>query len=46
MWLKACPGLKIHLEKSELIPVVVVPDLEELAKLLGRSPFRSFLQVL
>ena len=32
---KACSGLKINLEKIELIPIGEVPNLEELAKVLG-----------
>ena len=34
MWFEACSGLKINLEKSELIPVGDVPNLEELAEVL------------
>ncbi|RVW98185.1 hypothetical protein CK203_031912 [Vitis vinifera] len=32
---EACPGLKINMEKSELIPVGDVPNLEEFVKVLG-----------
>ena len=35
MWFNACSGLKINLEKSELIPVGEVPNLEEFAEVLG-----------
>ena len=35
MWFKACSGLKINLEKSELIPVGEVPNLEEFVEVLG-----------
>ena len=35
MWFEACSGLKINLEKSELISVRDVPNLRELAKVLG-----------
>ncbi|RVX20215.1 hypothetical protein CK203_004842 [Vitis vinifera] len=36
MWFEACLGLKINLEKKgELIPIEEVPNLEELAKVLG-----------
>ncbi|RVW28818.1 hypothetical protein CK203_096920 [Vitis vinifera] len=44
MWFEACSGLKINLEKSELIPVGDVPNLEELAEVLdckGGLGFRS-----
>ena len=35
MWFEVCSSFKINLEKSELIPVGEVPNLEELAKVLG-----------
>ena len=35
MWFETCFGLKINLEKSELIPVGEVPNLEEFAEVLG-----------
>ena len=35
MWFKACSGLKINLEKSELIPVGEVRNLEEFVEVLG-----------
>ena len=35
MWFEACSGLKINLEKSELIPVGRVHDMEGLALELG-----------
>ena len=35
MWFKACSGLKINLEKSELILVGEVPNLEEFVEVLG-----------
>ena len=35
MWFEACLGLKINLEKSELIPVGRVHDIEDLALELG-----------
>ena len=35
MWFETCLGLKINLEKSELISVGEVSNLEELAKVLG-----------
>ncbi|RVX06506.1 hypothetical protein CK203_023739 [Vitis vinifera] len=35
MWFEALSSLKINLEKSELIPVGDIPNLEELAGLLG-----------
>ena len=34
MWFEVCSGLKINLEKSELISVGEVSNLEELAKVL------------
>ena len=30
MWFEACSGLRINLEKSELIPVGKVPHIEDL----------------
>ena len=35
MWFETCLGLKIILEKGELIPVGDVPNLEGLAEVLG-----------
>ena len=35
MWFEAISGLKINLEKSELIPVGEVNDIEELALKMG-----------
>ncbi|RVW34912.1 putative ribonuclease H protein [Vitis vinifera] len=35
MWFEACSGLKVNLEKSELIPVGRVNDIEDLALELG-----------
>ena len=35
MWFEACSGLKINLEKSELIPIGDVHNMEEFAKVLG-----------
>ena len=35
MWFEAIFGLKINLHKSELIPVGVVPNFEDLARVLG-----------
>ena len=35
MWFEVCSGLKINLEKSELIPVGRVHDIEDLALELG-----------
>ncbi|RVW49339.1 LINE-1 reverse transcriptase-like [Vitis vinifera] len=35
MWFEACSGLKVNLEKSELIPVGRVTDIEDLALELG-----------
>ena len=35
MWFEACSGLRINLEKSELIPVGRVDDIEDLALELG-----------
>ena len=35
MWFEACLGLRINLEKSELIPVGRVHDIEDLALELG-----------
>ena len=35
MWFEACSGLKINLEKSELIPVGRMHDIEGLALELG-----------
>ena len=35
MWFEACLSLKINLEKSELIPIGEVPNLEEFAEVLG-----------
>ena len=35
MWFEAISGLKINLEKSELIPVGEVNDIEELALEMG-----------
>ena len=35
MWFEACSGLRIYLEKSELIPVGRVHDIEDLALELG-----------
>ena len=35
MWFQACSGLRINLEKSELIPVGKVHDIEDLALKLG-----------
>ena len=35
MWFEACSGLRINLEKSELIPVGRVHDIEDLALELG-----------
>ena len=37
MWSKANSGLKINLEKSQLIPVGVVTNMENLARVLGCS---------
>ena len=35
MWFEACSGLRVNLEKSELIPVGRVNDIEDLALELG-----------
>ena len=35
MWFETCFGLKINLEKSELIPVGKVLNLEEFVEVLG-----------
>ena len=35
MWFEACSGLKINLEKSELIPIGDVHNREEFAEVLG-----------
>lgn len=35
MWFEACSGLKVNLEKSELIPIGSVDQVEELALELG-----------
>ena len=35
MWFKACSSLRINLEKSELIPVGRVHNIEDLALKLG-----------
>ena len=35
MWFEACSGLRINLEKSELIPVGRVHDIQDLALELG-----------
>ena len=35
MWFEACSGLRVNLEKSELIPVRKVHDIEDLALELG-----------
>ena len=35
MWFEAIFGLKINLHKSELIPMGVVPNFEDLARVLG-----------
>ena len=35
MWFETCLGLKINLEKSELIPAGKVLNLEEFVKVLG-----------
>ena len=35
MWLEAMSGLKINLEKSELIPIGEVSNLEDLVGALG-----------
>ena len=35
MWFEAISGLKINLHKSELIPMGVVPNFEDLARVLG-----------
>ena len=35
VWFQASSGLKINLGKSELVPVISVPDVEELAVVLG-----------
>ena len=35
MWFEACSSLKINLEKSELIPIGDVHNMEEFAKVLG-----------
>ena len=35
MWFEAISGLKINLHKSELIPVGVVPNFKDLARVLG-----------
>ena len=35
MWFEVISGLKINLHKSKLIPVGVVPNFEDLARVLG-----------
>ena len=35
MWFEACSGLKINLEKNELIPIGDVHNREEFAEVLG-----------
>ena len=35
MWFEACSGLRVNLEKNELIPVGKVHDIEDLAFELG-----------
>ena len=37
MWFEAISGLKINLHKSKLIPVGVVPNFEDLVRVLGRK---------
>ena len=37
MWFEAISGLKINLHKSNLIQVGVVPNFEDLARVLGRK---------
>ena len=37
MWFEACSELKINLEKTELIPIGDVPNLEEFVEVLGRK---------
>ncbi|RVW20084.1 hypothetical protein CK203_116500 [Vitis vinifera] len=41
-WFEAMFGLKINLHKSELIPMGVVPNFEELARVLGYKWMRDF----
>ncbi|KAL6334778.1 hypothetical protein AAG906_021542 [Vitis piasezkii] len=40
-WFEAMFGLKINLHKSELIPMGVVPNFEELARVLGYKPLSN-----
>ena len=35
MWFKAILGLKINLKKNELIPIGVVPNMEDLTRILS-----------